>query len=196
MKKAYYEVVVEAPESLIKGFIEGYLMGRGCRGTVFYSREHHIRCESLAELVKEWIGMRNLTHLVVDDKSLKIIKDGFKRSKGDLVNSLKSVRKISSASFQFSFHVYAPYYATKIKAMLKKLPDGVRLKRGYKFREKIIPEARGAEGYAPEHDYEASGSGTIVGDLHGVLRVHEKMLKHELIEVKDIVLRFAGRARK
>jgi hypothetical protein len=192
MKKVYYELVIKAPPNLVRGFIDGYFAGSGRQGAVLYGEDEHIECESLAEQVKEWFGMTNVTHLIMEKETLETIRAALKESNKELYDKIKYEREILSAGFEFCFKVYAPSYGDKIKAMLSNVPGGARIRRGYEFKENFSPGAKGPEGYAPQHEYEASGEGVIEGDLDAVLEAHKSVRSLEFIEAQDIRLRFVG----
>jgi hypothetical protein len=64
MTKKYYEVVLEGSFDFIKGFVLGFIEGRGIKGEAIFEAEHHIENESrfgqLLRFIWEKGGRTNL----------------------------------------------------------------------------------------------------------------------------------------
>jgi hypothetical protein len=191
MAKKFYEVVVEGHYDFINGMLEGFLLGKGKNWVFYFSRKAGIKAETLSEKIAEWITFRTkIHHLVIEDK----FYDDFTKAMQAKSNHthihkkfIKSAKKIKKASFEFSFKTYGKKYGDEIKALLKKIPTGVKL-QNYKPKETVLESGKGIEQYAPEHEYAFEGSGKLVGELDGLLTLRKKLEENPLIELKEIVL--------
>ena len=67
-------------------------------------------------------------------------------------------------------------------------PQGVHISDDYQPEEHSDASAAGTELYAPVHDYSFSGSGTVSGDLRGVLQISERARQHERIKRQSVRL--------
>jgi hypothetical protein len=94
-------------------------------------------------------------------------------------------RPVKKATFEFRFETANRKVAGSIKRLLGRHPSGVKL-IDYEPSEEFDPEAKGAEGYAPMHEYTFKGKGTIVGEVEGVLKVYDKLQANEFIHCDEI----------
>ena len=53
----------------------------------------------------------------------------------------------------------------------------------------LLAAARGAEAYAPLHEYEFKGKGAVKGEPFAVLRVRERMSANDAFRVEDVKIR-------
>jgi hypothetical protein len=52
----------------------------------------------------------------------------------------------------------------------------------------VRPEGRGVEGYAPEHEFEFKGEGTILGPIEDLLAFRQRLERLEWVQVGDVSL--------
>lgn len=191
MEKEFYELVIEGPYILIKGFITGLLIGSKKMGTVIYNKEKSIKRESFSELLKEWIGVSEpLTHVIISSDIYEMVTRGIETSFDDINMKVISSKKIRKACFGFKYEAFAERYGIELKNFFKDLPSGVSILPYYKPVEEIHKEAKGIELYAPEHDYKVSAEGTVEGPLPEIIGLYEQAKKKDLIRLKEITLHF------
>ncbi|KAF0119540.1 MAG: hypothetical protein FD151_1971 [bacterium] len=191
MKKEFYELVIEGPYILIKGFITGLLIGSKKMGTVIYNKEKDIKRESLSELLKEWIGIsEHLTHVIISSDIYEMVTRGIETSFDDINMKIISSKKIRKVRFRFKYEAFAEKYGIELKNFFKDLPSGVSLLPDYNPVEEIHKEAKGVEIYAPEHDYKISAEGSVEGPLLEIIGLYEQAKEKVLIELKEITLHF------
>jgi len=188
MKARFQEWVIEGEFPLVKGFVWGALASRGKSKAIFFSREADIKAEAFADQLLEWVGLKeSLAHLIVPTGLGTILDKVFKDWGAELGLKVKSRRPIKNASFQFSYHAYSRKHALEFDRIFKKLPVGLK-SVGYKVKKQVEPSAKGAECYAPYHDFEAQGSGRVEGDVGKLIIFRQKLKGFSLIETEDIVL--------
>jgi hypothetical protein len=191
MEKEFYELVIEGPYILIKGFITGLLIGSKNMGTVIYNKEKSIKRESFSELLKEWIGVsEHLTHVIISSDIYEMVTREIETSFDDINMKVISSKKIRKACFEFKYEAFAERYGIELKNFFKDLPSGVSLLPDYKPVEEIHKEAKGIELYAPEHDYKVSAEGTVEGPLPEIIGLYEQAKEKDLIKLKEITLHF------
>lgn len=187
----YEELVIEGPTPLSKGFLYGLVFGKGLKTPIIINSERSINRASLEEFIKEWIGhLGNIMHVIVTREAADEITSAINSLKDRLEIEVKSRKTVEKASFEFEYKAYAPFYGDLLQAFFKDLPDGVSLSEDYKPEVTKHPDAVGAEGYAPEHDYEIEAHGTVTGPLIEILELHKKADDEVLIEVEGIDLIF------
>jgi hypothetical protein len=187
----FYEVVFQGKPKVVKAFIKGLMMGAERDATVFYSFDEGVHHEGKAEMLKEMLGIRATDcHVVVGSKSSAYLKKMARVIAADTGLEMSSNRSIRNASMTFEYHAYAPRYSAEIVKVLKALPKGLKM-QGYNHVEKRDPSAKGLEAYSATHDFEADGTGTIIGRVDLLIDLKRKFAKYPLIQAKDIILNLA-----
>ena len=185
------ELVIEGHEDFVKGFIRGIVAGSKSGARVLFNNEHDINRTTLGEKIKEFFDAPGThTHLIVDESTTSLIEDVL-NSEGEKLK-LKIVSKLSvaSASFRFKYKAYAENYGAMLKGIFENLPESVTLSDDYEPKEEFHPESKGAEAYAPEHNYIIKAKGTLSGDLDALLELYARCHKEPLIRIENIELVF------
>ncbi|MCH7495727.1 MAG: hypothetical protein IH825_06515, partial [Candidatus Marinimicrobia bacterium] len=172
-------------------FIRGIVAGSRSGASVLFNNEHDISRTTLGEKIKEFFDAPSThTHLVVDESTASLIEDVL-RSEGEKLK-LKIVSKlaVASASFKFKYKAYAENYGAMLKGIFEDLPESVTLSDDYEPKEEFHPESKGAEAYAPEHNYIIRGNGTVTGNLDALLELYARCSKEPLISIENIELEF------
>ncbi len=178
----FYEFVVEAPLLLTKGFVYGWIRGKGIEDeVVYFSKMLGIERSTLADSLREWFGLENLTHFVVRADVAEDLKKCIERCTERLGLRLRSVKPIKAASVKFSFSIYNREIAEKLKKAIENLPAEYIKK--HKEEEKYIKEADQTEMYAPLHPYVYEGEYEVEGPFEKIIDFY-KVIK-ELPQVKE-----------
>lgn len=186
---AFFEVVFRGKPRVVRAFLSGLVLGAGHKASIHFSFEDGVHHEGKAEMLKEKLRLRPLdVHVVVDGDTSALLKKLARRITEETGLEITSHRKVRSASMEFAFHAYARKYDWDIAQVFDNLPAGLKL-RGYKHTVHKDPSARGVEAYAPTHDYEASGSGTVTGPADQLIAFRKKLADYPLVEAEDIVLK-------
>lgn len=195
MANKYRVLMVQGPYPLVRGFIAGFLTGRGLGGKVFYCEKEKIHFDigeddGLADRLKEWIGFHKLmaTPLVIEEKIHGPVVEAFHGSRHDIALTVKVDQPIKSASFVVRFTVYNREIGAKVHEVVKNPPEGITLSDDFLIEEIVHKNAKGVEGYAPEHDYELKGEGTIKGDLETVIDFRNRVKVADLVHCDPIEL--------
>jgi hypothetical protein len=182
MAVKHYDFVIKGEDDKLVAYLNGYLRGRGVKSGYVFTSEHPFRSHFLKELI-QYHG--EVVHLVCRSSLRPVIRAAIKnapqRYKWEIVDS----RPVKKATFEFKFSTANRQAAGGIKRILGRHPAGVKLV-DYKPKETYNPDAKGSEGYAPLHEYTFRGSGTIVGDVEGTLKVHQKLEANEFIQSEEI----------
>ncbi|QDU60895.1 hypothetical protein Pan216_17480 [Planctomycetes bacterium Pan216] len=190
MADTYHEVVVEGPTAMVKGFIAGYLVGRGlASGEIMFAGEQDIVGESLGERFSEWVGLHHYTHLIVPDRLFPELKRDFGKIEETLRLSIAKERLIKSASFAFRYRCYNRGHAEQLEELVQNIPEGIIL-TGYEVKERVDPTAEKVELYSPTHPYESTAHGTLHGDVRGIVAFHEKCEQHDLMDIERIAVHY------
>lgn len=182
MAVKYYDFVIKGDEDKLRAYLNGFLRGRKIKSGYIFTSEHPFRSHFVKELIK-YHG--DVLHLICRSTLRPAIRAAIKLApaaeKWEVVDS----RPVKTVSFEFKFNTANRQVAGAIKRMLGRHPAGVKLVE-YQPKETINLDAKGAEGYAPLHEYTFEGNGTIIGDVEGVLKVHEKLAGNEFIKSEEI----------
>jgi len=186
MTKKYYEVAVEGSLDLIRGFVLGFLQGRGIEGEAVFSVERHVRHgEGLGQLLRHL----DTSRLIVGEGVGLQLREALGKASPELDLKVLSIREITGARFDFSFRTYSRKAGEDLKDAFRNPPAGVAL-QDYAVKEDIREEAKGIEAYAPLHDYEINGSGRATGDAKAVIDYYDRIEHNELIELGAIELEY------
>lgn len=191
MTKGYYEVIVEGTLDLVKGFVLGYLEGSGIKGEAIFGEEHHVENESKFGQLMRLIHVKGKqVHLIVGIGLNDLLKEAVSRRKDELKVEIVSVKKITDASFDFTYKAYNAELGETLKDKFGNLPDGLTMEGGYAPIEKIKPEGKGVEAYAPLHEYELKAKGKIHGPIKAVINFYGEVEHISMVELGDIKLKY------
>ena len=193
MAEMYHEMVIEGPSLLVKGYVAGLLVGAGLNlDEIRCADELPVDCESLVEQFSEWIHLHGThSHLLVPHRLHGEIKRRMEQARDLIGLKVLSDREIRSASFPFSFEVYAKRHFIELKELLRSVPDTVHLSDDFAPTETIDPSAKGAELYTTAHEYEASGKGTVTGDWDSIHELHQSLAQRSMVKAGKIRLHHA-----
>lgn len=187
MMKKYYEVVFEGSFDFMKGFVLGFFEGRRIEGDPIFEVEHHIENERKFGQLLRLIGVKgNQVSLIVGSGLHDLIREAIEKRK--LQNDLKivTVREITDAYFEFSYHAYSRELGAELKTFFGKLRPGLRIEKGDGPKETVNPEGKGIEAYAPLHEYEIEESGEIHGPVKEVINLYGEAEHKDMVELGNI----------
>ncbi|MBN1826661.1 MAG: hypothetical protein JW958_10365 [Candidatus Eisenbacteria bacterium] len=192
MADAYRVLLVQGPYPLVRGFISGFLTGKGIGGRVHYCEKEKLHVdvgdEGFTDRLKEWIGLKDFlaTPVVIDESLHGPLVEAFHSSRHDLSLSVKVDVPVTGASFRVDFRVYSPEMGAQVKAMVENPPAGLSLDDDFRLEEKKHEDAAGVEAYAPEHAYELHGEGTIHGELEALIAFRDRIRENPLVHCEPI----------
>jgi hypothetical protein len=192
MSGRYNEYVIKGARGWALGFIEGFLRGRDEQRVVLEAEAAGFDCESLGERIRELFRPPSETfHVLVPEELEPLVREAIDDAAGRGHNvTLIDQRPILSARFSFSFSVYSRKHASRIRKQFEELPEGVSLTAESSFTEKVNPQAKGIEAYAPVHHYELHAKGVAKGPVDGITKLLEICKAEELISVGKAELVF------
>jgi len=196
MSTAYHEMVIEGAKGRTYGFVEGYLVASEMTEPIFNAEKEGFDCESLRERLRELLHLsEEVIHLLVPEPMVAVVQAAVTAAgERDLEVTIHSTRPISGARFGFQLNIFSREHAAKIRSIFENPPPGARLSAETEFEEIVRPDAKGVEAYAPEHHYELKASGTVEGDLAGVVTLHRQCRQEELVTLESLTLDFPDEA--
>jgi hypothetical protein len=191
MNKEYYEVVIEGHLELAKGFVMGFLAGRGIEGSAFFDEACHIVGESEAgDLLRLISAHNNVSTVIVGAGLHDLLAAALSRHPQVIALTIRKARRVLNAAFDCKFRTYSREVGEKIKAILSCTQEGVDGESAFEMHEKIDPEGKGHEFFTPLHDYELAGKGRISGAVKGVLDLYQRLGRFEVVELGELELQF------
>ena len=127
MKTTFSELVIEGPFALVKGFLVGFLCTYPELPRYFLHRKVGIRRHTLRDLLSELFEFENLVHLCLEDSVVEEFKRAIARATPPISISIKSLKKIASTEFNFSFEIFDKTLADRCKGMFSNLPTMLAL---------------------------------------------------------------------
>jgi hypothetical protein len=189
MMKNYCEVIIDGPFDFMRGFVLGFLEGRGLQGEAIFGIEHHIENESKFGQLMRLIGAKeDRAALIVDCRLQEMIREAIE--KRTLKNTLKIVseRELTEAYFKFSYHAYSRKLGNELKTLFGSLSPGIRIEKGRDPKETVNPEGKGIGAYAPLHEYEIEAAGEIHGPVKEVIDLYGEAEHKDMVELGEIEL--------
>jgi hypothetical protein len=187
MTTAWHEIVIHGHEDVARAFVGGVVAGSGLGGAVF-ARDLELADESLGERLRELFAAGSHHAVFAPDPLAVRLAEALERYGADLGLALGSRRQVVGARFHFRAEVYSRDLAQALRsAVSTALPEGVVIERLTEGEEEV-PEAHGAELYAPMHEYTYRAAGEVVGPLPGVLEVRRRARERNFTEVGPVHL--------
>jgi hypothetical protein len=183
MTSRYVEFVIDGPKGWDLGFVRGFLHGREMDGRIIDAEKEGFDCAPLREHLKELLHPdSNTAHLLVPEDLAAAVEEAVQASgQAGFPMVIRHRRAVHEARFTFSVHLYSREVGKKVLSLFTQLPDRVTLRMENGFEEKVDPRAEGVELYAPTHDYELKGEGTVEGELEPVLKLYRACRDEDLI---------------
>ncbi len=193
MNERYYEVVIEGNIELIKGFVMGFLAGRGIEGGVFFDTGCRIEGACTAGPLMRLISAHDDISVVIVGSGLHdLLVTALTRQENIIPLRIQKAREVLSAAFDCEFRTYSREVGTQLKGIVSRIPEGVDGESGFEMREKIDPEGKGVELFTPLHDYELTGKGRISGSVRGILDLYHQLGRFEVVELGELELEFGA----
>lgn len=188
MPKSYCEMTIKGSPELIKGFVIGFVEGRGVREEPLIEDECLIEEDSPLGLIMHFFTDRHhLTPVIVESELCKSLSESFRKHTGTLQATVAAVREITGAHFSFHYKTFSSEVGKSLLELFSKLPEGVRIS-DYEPREKITPDGKGVEAYAPLHDYELKAQGTVSGGIKEVYDLYCRAAHYDVVETGKLIL--------
>ena len=193
MPESYSEIVVAAPMLLVKGFVAGVLVGEGLDPReVLFGEELPLKHAGLGEMLAEWMRFhQHESRLLVPQPMHADLRRRLDQASTVIGLKVVSDRKVMSASCSFTFHVFARRQLEDFNALLAEMKDRLRVSEDY---EPTVIEDAGAQGielYSPAHAFEATGHGSVTGDLRSTLEFHRRASGFGWVQVGQCQLNHA-----
>lgn len=173
MSRVDLEVVIRGHERYAQGFIRGLFIGQHTHWWPVFHAEFGIEGETLAEALKEWVGLAEpVSRFVIPEAAFETVLAALRDPRA-LGLKLVEARPIRSATFSLDAAVYSEAVGEQVKAILQRIPPSVSIE-GWRPAEVVDPDSSGVELYSPAHDYQLKGKASISGPFRDVLYMHEQ----------------------
>lgn len=189
MATTYTEIMIKGEPALIKGFVIGYLEGRGDQNETFVEEER-IEEDSPLDMIKHFFSHPHLVPVIAETGMVGSICRAMENHKGEIPSEVVSMRDVTGASFEFKYKTFSEEVGKSLLTFFSNLPTGVQMKAGYKPEEKLTPVGKGVETYAPLHHYELKGSGIVQGGVKEIYRFYCQAGLFEVVELGKMKLEY------
>lgn len=190
MSTTYTEIMVKGEPALIKGFVIGFLEGRGDKGETFVEEDRIEEDSPLTMILHFFTGQTHMVPVIAESGMVESLCKALQNRKKEIPSEVMSVRDVTGAFFEFKYKTFSEEVGKSILDFFSNLPDGVRIKEGYKPTEKSIPKGKGVEAYAPLHDYELKGSGVVQGGVKEIYQFYCRAGLFEVVELGKLTLEY------
>ena len=191
----WHEIIVVGGEKRLRGFVAGFVGGRALDEAILLGSDIAVEPPTLTERLRDLVtsGARH-TVLAPEVVAAQLVA-ALGRSGADVDLHVDGHSEVVSASFEVSAEAFSPEVAARVQAALgEMLPPGVSVE-AFKEEETTDGGSRGAELYAPSHDYTYRAKGRITGELTGVVEMHRRAEALEFVTAEPITVEARGIAR-
>jgi hypothetical protein len=189
MPETFNEIMIKGEPELIKGFVIGFLEGRGDKGNTFIEEDWLVEEDSPLNMILHFFsGHPHLVPVIAETGCCEPLCRALQNRKKEIHGEVQSIREVTGAFFDFKYKTFSRDVGKTLLYFFSNLPPGVRMKEGYKHEEKVTPEGKGVEAYAPLHDYELKGSGAVQGEVKEIYRLYYRAGLFEVIELGKLTL--------
>ena len=188
--QGFREMVFEGSLPVVRAFLDGLQEGRRWKGGIYFCETCGVAAESRGHKVLERLHLeKNHTHVLVLDRFAATITAAARNQRKQIGLVLRADRRVRGAGFEYEFKVFKRSAGKRVQKTMAALPAGLELLDAIE-KEVINPEAKGVEGYAPEHDYELSGRGEVatVTSLPELIAFRDRLLKRDWFTAGSIRL--------
>ena len=185
--ETFVELEIEGPAGEAVGFVEGFRLAHWGEAGVWYATQENVELESFLDGIRSKLELER--HVILPKRLAERIKAALESSK-TLKIRVASMREIEHAELELHYEVFSRAEAAAVRPLVEDdLPKGVQL-QGYKTHETVDEDAKGVELYGPVHDYTLKGSGRLTGDVPGVIKMARRLMGHDFIKTRKIVLHY------
>lgn len=182
MAVKHYGFFIKGNAETIVAYLDGFLRGKGVKSGYLFTEDLPFQTHS----IKEYIKFRgDVVHLICRGSLRPVINSAIRQGANLYDFEFVDSRLLKHGFFGFKFTTANRQVAGAIKRLMRGVPGTVRIV-DFKPRETSNPDAKGAEGYAPLHEYQFCGAGTVRGNVEDVLKTWYKFAANEFMICDEI----------
>lgn len=188
MIREYVEVVLDGPFDFIKGFVLGFMEGRGISGDVIFEEAGRARGDVFVRLMRFIRLEEDHVHLIVGAGIHELLKEALEKRQDEVPVRIVRVTRIEEARFEFRYRTFSQSLGEELKNLFRNLPEGMHLE-GYEPKETRRPESKAIEAYAPEHPYAVEAGGTVSGRAKETIDLYNRLGRYEVVELGNLEMK-------
>jgi len=183
-----YEIVIQHKPVVAYGFLRGFILGRNNEEALYRGEDYNISSAHLKQDIADKLGLHGrYSTFVIEESVLGPLTEAIQLVESDLGISLHKVHGISGLSFDFEVEIFNRDIGKEVLALIENRDDAIQLK-GFEPEEKVEKDAAGAELYAPEHEYELTGSGHAEGPFEKIIEFYSALSDIDQVDCSDMAL--------
>lgn len=192
METPYIQLTFKGSPLLVRGYLHGVADACEKSGEIYFDIGQGMRQGRwYLSLLDGMVGTKqSLTTAVVSVDLARKVKEARERTGRGFPMELKTTRMVKSARFKVRMEIFSKELAADIKQQIQELAPFMEL-TDYDPQEIFLPEGKGQELYAPEHDYTFKAAFKVNGPFRPVSVLFRFLTRHEVIEVSSIKLELA-----
>jgi hypothetical protein len=184
--RIWHEIVVEGQEKALRAFVAGFQTARGRRVSVFYGSDFELETGSFSERLRELFASGSHHLLFAPKEVATLLLEALRKHGREAGLRVDKRYVVDRARMPFTVEAFSPEVAAKTReATQSSLPPGIVLE-GLEEESEEEPGARGAELYAPTHDFTYRASGVFVGPLPGVLEMQRRARNTDFVTAAPV----------
>jgi hypothetical protein len=186
---AWHEIAVHGDEKALRGFVAGFLAGRGRDPeSVLFGDALDLELESLGERLRDLLQAGSHVVLVAPEDVAEPLAGAISRHGRVAALRLERSRLITSARVSFRAEAFSEDVSREVRRALLGTVAAGAVVEDLSEKEERHPGAKGVELYAPMHSYVYRVSGRITGEFSAVLEMHRRARSLDFVETGRVHL--------
>ncbi len=189
----YSELCMVGSYSLIRGFVNGYLLGKGLiRRPFFHIRAGTIRRDRIIGILKSLLDFENEVHFCIRSEEVAEFLKAVEMAKDRCGVYIKETKPIKSVEFQFTHDIFNKDLGEKCKELIASKNEGVDI-FDYTPVEDDHPEYAELKMRGTAHRYSFKGGGMVYGDFGPVIDFYMSINQNkcrDFFSLRDLKLNY------
>jgi hypothetical protein len=182
----WYEVILEGPAQTVRGFLAGFVAGRGSDDGAIFGDDIDLAAESLGERIKALFAKGSHHALFAREPFATEFEQALERYGPAIEIQVFRHRAVDTGSFGVSVETFSRETAEGIRTLFRQsMANGVRIEQ-FVENEETHPEAHGTELYAPMHEYAYSASGHVSGPVRPAIELWRRARQYDCVKVEPL----------
>ncbi|MCX7816098.1 MAG: hypothetical protein N2317_01120 [Syntrophales bacterium] len=186
MYKTYTKVLISGNKDYVRGFLEGFLAGRNLKSDIFFGEDLNLSVQETKSIIAHLVDLEEeRSFVVMEALAFGIVEEEI--DKGHIKPAFEIIKTepFKEAQFDFSIHTFSQDTGQEIKDLINQYSSKIDITPTSPIIEKVLPEGKGIEAYAPLHDYELLYRGHAKGLPGEILNFALKLNRYEVVTLEN-----------
>jgi len=186
-----FEIVTKGSGDFIFGLLNGIALGRDRDEKVYRGGDYDFKNTHLHKSIAEYLGIgKQYSQFMVPESMIEQATKSLQIFSDDLGYTVETTQEIKGLHFDFSMEIFVRKNGERVLEIIRNREETIRIS-DFDPEEIVHADAKGAEMYAPEHDYELRGNGRVSGSFSEVLAMYYRLKEVDQVNVTPVEIELA-----